>query len=76
MSLFNVFDISSSAIAAQSERLNTVASNIALSKLLHHPSAHQWGLFDGVRVLKKEASSDRPSRLVLLHASLFSAAER
>jgi flagellar basal-body rod protein FlgC len=29
MSLFNVFDIASSAIAAQSERLNTVASNIA-----------------------------------------------
>jgi flagellar basal-body rod protein FlgC len=29
MSLFNVFEIASSAIAAQSERLNTVASNIA-----------------------------------------------
>ena len=29
MSLFNVFDIASSAIAAQSQRLNTVASNIA-----------------------------------------------
>jgi len=29
MSLFNVFDIASSAIAAQSARLNTVASNIA-----------------------------------------------
>jgi flagellar basal-body rod protein FlgC len=29
MSLFNVFEISSSAIAAQSQRLNTVASNIA-----------------------------------------------
>jgi len=29
MSLFNVFEISSSAIAAQSQRLNAVASNIA-----------------------------------------------
>ena len=29
MSLFNVFDIASSALAAQSERLNTTASNIA-----------------------------------------------
>jgi flagellar basal-body rod protein FlgC len=29
MSLFNVFEIASSAIAAQSQRLNTVASNIA-----------------------------------------------
>lgn len=29
MSLLNVFDISSSAIAAQSQRLNAVASNIA-----------------------------------------------
>ena len=29
MSLFNVFEISSSAIAAQSQRLNVVASNIA-----------------------------------------------
>jgi flagellar basal-body rod protein FlgC len=29
MSLFNVFDIASSAIAAQAERLNAVASNIA-----------------------------------------------
>ena len=29
MSLFNVFEIASSAIAAQSERLNAVASNIA-----------------------------------------------
>jgi flagellar basal-body rod protein FlgC len=29
MSLFNVFDISSSALSAQSQRLNAVASNIA-----------------------------------------------
>jgi flagellar basal-body rod protein FlgC len=29
MSLFNVFDIASSALAAQSERLNATASNIA-----------------------------------------------
>jgi flagellar basal-body rod protein FlgC len=29
MSLFNIFDIASSALAAQSERLNTTASNIA-----------------------------------------------
>ena len=29
MSLFNVFDIASSALTAQSERLNTTASNIA-----------------------------------------------
>ena len=29
MSLFNIFDIASSALAAQTERLNTTASNIA-----------------------------------------------
>ncbi|MGL5798954.1 MAG: flagellar basal body rod protein FlgC, partial [Plesiomonas sp.] len=29
MSLFNVFDISGSAMSAQSVRLNTVASNLA-----------------------------------------------
>ena len=29
MSLFNVFDIASSALTAQSERLNVTASNIA-----------------------------------------------
>ena len=29
MSLFNVFDISASALSAQSVRLNTIASNLA-----------------------------------------------
>jgi len=29
MSLFNIFDIASSALTAQTERLNTTASNIA-----------------------------------------------
>lgn len=34
MSLFNVFDISSSALTAQSVRLNTIASNLANAELV------------------------------------------
>ena len=42
MSLFNVFDISSSAIAAQSQRLNTVASNIANADSVAGPDGQTY----------------------------------
>lgn len=60
-----------------------VASNIALAELLYHPSAHLWGLFDGVRLLKKEvlAPAGIPNSPTLLkswlfHHGLYSSAER
>jgi len=42
MSLFNVFDIASSAIAAQSQRLNTVASNIANADSVTTPDGNTY----------------------------------
>jgi flagellar basal-body rod protein FlgC len=39
MSLFNIFDIASSAMAAQSTRLNTVASNLANADSTAAPGA-------------------------------------
>ncbi len=60
-----------------------VARNIALTELLYHPSMNQWGLFDGVRLLKKEVPtpSDIPNspsllRSWLFHNGLHSSAER
>lgn len=63
--------------------LASVARNIALAELLYHPSAHLWGLFDGVRLLKKEipTSKNIPNSPDLLrswffHHGLHSSAER
>ena len=60
-----------------------VARNIALAELLYHPSAHLWGLFDGVRLLKKEVPtpsdiSNSPPllRSWLFHNGLHSSADR
>ncbi len=63
--------------------LGGVAHNIALAELLYHPSAHLWGLFDGVRLLKKEtpAPAEIPNsppllRSWLFHNGLYTADER
>ncbi|MCG3206050.1 MAG: hypothetical protein KCHDKBKB_02776 [Elusimicrobia bacterium] len=60
-----------------------VANNIALAELLYHPSAHLWGLFDGVRLLKKEmpnplSGPNSPSiiRSWLFHNGLHSSLDR
>ncbi len=60
-----------------------VAHNIALAELLYHPSAHLWGLFDGVRVLKKEmvspvadVSGPKLLRSWLFHNGLYYSDER
>ena len=42
MSLFNVFDIASSALTAQSERLNTTASNIANAESVAGPDGRPY----------------------------------
>ena len=42
MSLFNVFDIASSALTAQSERLNTTASNIANAESVAGPDGKPY----------------------------------
>jgi len=42
MSLFNVFDIASSALAAQTERLNVTASNIANADSAAAPGAEPY----------------------------------
>ncbi|MCB4756946.1 MAG: hypothetical protein LHV69_07975, partial [Elusimicrobia bacterium] len=60
-----------------------VARNVALAELLYHPSAYQWGLFDGVRVSIKEFDFSAElgplfpkTKMWLLHAGLPSAHER
>jgi len=68
--------------------LRRVAHNIALAELLYHPASHLWGLFDGVRVLKKETffgdlllpKGDKvpvpATKTWLFHSGMNSAAER
>src|SRR5207302_1955905 len=54
--------------------LSAVAHNIALTELLYHPSSHLWGLFDGVRLLKKETlapPAKKPEGPTLLRSFLF-----
>src|SRR4051812_20952609 len=42
MSLFNIFDVASSAMAAQSERLNVTASNIANADSVAGPDGQAY----------------------------------
>ncbi len=42
MSLFNVFDVSASAVSAQSERLNVVASNLANANSVAGPDGQPY----------------------------------
>ena len=63
MSLFNVFDISSSAIAAQSERLNTVASNIANAESASGPDGMPYRAKQVVFQAVPPESGDGPARV-------------
>jgi flagellar basal-body rod protein FlgC len=42
MSLFNVFDVSASAVSAQSQRLNVVASNLANAESIAGPDGQPY----------------------------------
>src|SRR5260221_9325507 len=48
-----------------------VAENVALAELLHHPLHENWGLFDGVRLTKREFKAQiddfNPTRTWLFH---------
>jgi len=63
MSLFNVFDISSSAIAAQSERLNTVASNIANAESASGPDGMPYRAKQVVFQAVPPESGDGPAKV-------------
>jgi flagellar basal-body rod protein FlgC len=63
MSLFNVFDIASSAIAAQSERLNVVASNIANADSATTPDGTTYRAKQVVFQAVPPESGDGPSKV-------------
>jgi flagellar basal-body rod protein FlgC len=63
MSLFNVFDISSSAIAAQSQRLNTVASNIANADSVAGPDGQTYRAKQVVFQATPNDSGEGPARV-------------
>jgi flagellar basal-body rod protein FlgC len=63
MSLFNIFDISSSAIAAQSQRLNAVASNIANADSAAGPDGKAYKAKQVVFQAVPPASGTGPSRV-------------
>lgn len=63
MSLFNVFDISSSAIAAQSQRLNTVASNIANADSVAGPDGQTYRAKQVVFQAAPPESGEGPSKV-------------
>lgn len=64
--------------------LARVARNIASAELLYAPESHRWGLFDGVRVAKKEFLRPAPigkkaqetTRVWLFHGGLDRDSER
>lgn len=63
MSLFNVFEIASSAIAAQSQRLNTVASNIANADSAMGPDGATYRAKQIVFQAVPPESGDGPSKV-------------
>jgi len=63
MSLFNVFDIASSAIAAQSQRLNTTASNIANADSAIGPDGTAYRAKQVVFQAVAPESGDGPSKV-------------
>ena len=63
MSLFNVFEIASSAIAAQSQRLNTVASNIANADSATAPGGNPYRARQVVFQAVPPDSGDGPSKV-------------
>ncbi|OGS15094.1 MAG: ribonucleoside-diphosphate reductase, adenosylcobalamin-dependent, partial [Elusimicrobia bacterium RIFOXYA2_FULL_58_8] len=52
-----------------------VAGNIALSEILFHPGAEEWGVFEGVKYLRQEREAGEP-RTLLLHYGLAESSER
>ena len=63
MSLFNVFDISSSAVAAQSQRLNTVASNIANADSVAGPDGQTYRAKQVIFQAMPNDSGDGPAKV-------------
>jgi flagellar basal-body rod protein FlgC len=63
MSLFNVFDIASSAIAAQSERLNATASNIANADSAIGPDGATYRAKQVIFQAVPPESGDGPSKV-------------
>jgi len=63
MSLFNIFDISSSAMSAQSTRLNTVASNIANADSTPAPGGQVYRSKQVVFQAVPLASGDGPAKV-------------
>ena len=63
MSLFNVFEIASSAIAAQSERLNAVASNIANADSSTTPDGNTYRAKQVLFQAVPPESGDGPSKV-------------
>jgi flagellar basal-body rod protein FlgC len=68
MSLFNVFEISGGALTAQSQRLNTVASNLANADSATGPDGKPYRakqvVFSTVPIAGADASSVRVSEVV------------
>jgi len=63
MSLFNVFEISSSAIAAQSQRLNVTASNIANADSVAGPDGTPYRAKQVVFQAVPTGSGDAPAKV-------------
>ncbi len=63
MSLFNVFDIASSAMSAQSERLNVTASNIANAESVAGPDGQTYKGKQVVFQAIPPASGDGPAKV-------------
>jgi flagellar basal-body rod protein FlgC len=63
MSLFNVFEISSSAIAAQAQRLNVTASNIANADSVAGPNGQPYKAKQVVFQAVPTASGDAPAKV-------------
>jgi flagellar basal-body rod protein FlgC len=65
MSLFNIFDIASSAMAAQSTRLNTVASNLANADSTSAPGAPAYRSKQVVFQSVPLAGADGPAKVAV-----------
>ncbi len=68
MSLFNIFNVSGGALTAQSQRLNTVASNLANADSVSGPDGKPYRakqvVFSSMPVAGGEASSVRVSEVI------------
>ena len=54
-----------------------VSHNIALSEIIFHPNARQWGIFEGVKHAELEnIFGDKPTRTLLFHEGIAETSER